>query len=158
MSRAGRIITVNPSKTAVERVGGGPGLMPGDRVKMARGDAEVLGEYRGYLWYRVDGEESGAWYWTKEETKDLVHFVPPTNWNCPVCTFENPVRTNVSLTLPLTSTPTQLTHPPAQTRTHARACARTHALPLPLPHSRPNCDTHTLVERGRVHHVWYTQP
>lgn len=34
MSRAGRLVRVNPTRTAVERVGGGPGLMPGDRVKV----------------------------------------------------------------------------------------------------------------------------
>lgn len=41
-------------------------LRGGDRVRTPRGEATVIGAYRGKLWYRVDGDE-GAWYWHRGE-------------------------------------------------------------------------------------------
>jgi len=69
-TRAGTAVTVNPAAEAVERCGGGEGLSPGDAVSIARGSAVVLGECGGKLWYKVEGEDVGAWFWSRREAQD----------------------------------------------------------------------------------------
>jgi hypothetical protein len=106
VTRSSAQVLVDSSRAAVERVGGGEGLLAGDRVTIDRGSALVLGACNGYLWYRVDTEDH-AWYWSVSEAEavrkaaidakrsEAAGEAPapkaPTEWACAICTFLNPV-------------------------------------------------------------------
>ena len=47
-------------------------MQGGDRVQVQRGEATVMGVYRGHLWYKVDSDD-GAWYWSGTEFVDAMN-------------------------------------------------------------------------------------
>ena len=103
-TRGGTMQCMRVSADAVQRVGGGEFLMPGDRADTDFGAATVLGEARGKLWYKVDGGD--AWFWNRKEAETVkaqakeaariaaAGIAPPPSkpkeWACGVCTFLNP--------------------------------------------------------------------
>lgn len=50
-----------------------PGLRGGDRLRLPRGEATVLGVSRGKLWYVIDSSpETGAYYWSGPDLEEQV--------------------------------------------------------------------------------------
>ncbi|KAF0696843.1 Aste57867_12423 [Aphanomyces stellatus] len=65
-----------------------------DRFVLRYGDAIVLGERDGVIWYVIEGDEAaGIWYWTQSEVAHLLTLNPaeevPEPWNCMACTMLN---------------------------------------------------------------------
>ena len=78
-TRAGVPVVMDPREHKCSSPRHGLVCKGGDRYKMDRGVAVVLGSYRGHIWYRLedDREEEqdhagNAWYWTKEELAQLL--------------------------------------------------------------------------------------
>lgn len=77
-SRAGVSCEVDVAHGALQRAAGGVadgfgGLRVGQRVDTPYGEGKVLGSLRADVWYSLDGDDSGAWYWTREELSDLLN-------------------------------------------------------------------------------------
>ncbi|CAM9594470.1 unnamed protein product, partial [Laminaria digitata] len=49
------------------------GLRVGQRVETPHGEGKILGSLRSDVWFSLDGDDSGAWYWTREELSDLLN-------------------------------------------------------------------------------------
>lgn len=76
--RAGVSCEVDVTHGALQRAAGGVadgfgGLRVGQRVDTPYGEGKVLGSLRADVWYSLDGDDSGAWYWTREELSDLLN-------------------------------------------------------------------------------------
>ncbi|RHY35526.1 hypothetical protein DYB32_000020 [Aphanomyces invadans] len=68
-----------------------------DRFTLRHGEALVLGEKDGVIWYVIQGEEAaGAWYWTESEIAHLLTInpseIPSEPWSCVACTMLNDVN------------------------------------------------------------------
>lgn len=77
-SRAGVSCEVDVTHAALQRAAGGAvkdfgGIRVGQRVETPYGEGKVLGSLRGDVWFALDGDDSGAWYWTREELSDLLN-------------------------------------------------------------------------------------
>ena len=77
-SRAGVSCEVDVTHAALQRAAGGVveefgGIRVGQRVETPYGEGRVLGSRRADVWYALDGDDSGAWYWTREELSDLLN-------------------------------------------------------------------------------------
>lgn len=77
-SRAGVSCEVDVTHDALQRAAGGVadgfgGIHVGQRVDTPYGEGEVLGSHRADVWFSLDGDDSGAWYWTREELSDLLN-------------------------------------------------------------------------------------
>lgn len=73
-TRAGISVVMDPREQACSSSTHGLVCKGGNRYKMDRGVAVVLGAYRGHVWYRLEDEREeerehagNAWYWTKDE-------------------------------------------------------------------------------------------
>lgn len=78
LSRAGVSCEVDVTDAALRRAAGGVvkdfgGIYVGQRVETPYGEGRVLGSLRADVWFSVDGDDSGAWYWTREELSDLLN-------------------------------------------------------------------------------------
>ncbi|RHZ27647.1 hypothetical protein DYB37_006851, partial [Aphanomyces astaci] len=65
-----------------------------DRFSLRHGEAIVLGEKDGVVWYVIQGNEAaGAWYWTDPEVAHLLTLNPSEvaadPWSCAACTMLN---------------------------------------------------------------------
>ncbi|KAF0737974.1 hypothetical protein Ae201684_005970 [Aphanomyces euteiches] len=65
-----------------------------DRLSLRYGEAVVLGEKDGVVWYVIEGDEAaGIWYWTASEIKHLLATtqsnIVAEPWNCTACTMLN---------------------------------------------------------------------
>ena len=77
-SRAGVSCEVDVTHAALQRAAGGVvkdfgGIRVGQRVETPYGEGKVIGSLRGDVWFALDGDDSGAWYWTREELSDLLN-------------------------------------------------------------------------------------
>ena len=77
-SRAGVSCEVDVTPTALRRAEGGVaegfgGLRVGQKVETPHGEGKILGSLRSDVWFSLDGDDSGAWYWTREELSDLLN-------------------------------------------------------------------------------------
>lgn len=77
-SRAGVSCEVDVTRDALQRAVGGVaeafgGIRVGERVDTPYGEGKVIGSHRGDVWFLLDGDDSGAWYWTREELSDLLN-------------------------------------------------------------------------------------
>ena len=71
-TRAGVSVTFDRSQRACRPCLSNPemDLRGGDRIRVPRGQATVIGAYRGKLWYLVDGEDR-AWYFNQGELEAM---------------------------------------------------------------------------------------
>ncbi|CAM9457945.1 unnamed protein product [Discosporangium mesarthrocarpum] len=77
-SRASIDVELDVTEEALERAVGGVadvfgGLQVGQRVDTPYGQGRILGALRGDIWFALDGNDTGAWYWTREELSDLIN-------------------------------------------------------------------------------------
>lgn len=77
-SRAGVSCEIDVTRDALQRAVGGVaeafgGIRVGQRVDTPYGEGKVIGSHRGDVWFALDGDDSGAWYWTREELSDLLN-------------------------------------------------------------------------------------
>lgn len=77
-SRAGVSCEVDVTHAALQLAAGGVaddfgGIRVGQRVETPYGEGRVLGSLRADVWFVLDGDDSGAWYWTREELSDLLN-------------------------------------------------------------------------------------
>lgn len=77
-SRAGVSCDVDVTRGALQRAVGGVAeafgdIRVGQRVDTPYGEGKVIGSHRGDVWFALDGDDSGAWYWTREELSDLLN-------------------------------------------------------------------------------------
>ncbi|CAM9566855.1 unnamed protein product [Choristocarpus tenellus] len=49
------------------------GIQVGQRLDTPYGEGSILGTFRRDIWFVLDGNDSGAWYWTREELGDLLN-------------------------------------------------------------------------------------
>ncbi|CAN0319976.1 unnamed protein product, partial [Hapterophycus canaliculatus] len=78
LSRAGVSCEVDVTDAALRRAAGDVvtdfgGIHVGQRVETRYGEGRVLGSLRADVWFSIDGDDSGAWYWTREELSDLLN-------------------------------------------------------------------------------------
>ena len=72
-TRSGASIITNPSAEACAKVCAECGWKGGDRVRHDElGELRILGTYRNHLWYQQEGDDCGAWYWTRSELRYLL--------------------------------------------------------------------------------------
>jgi hypothetical protein len=88
-TRCGVKVLVNTDDEICKKIAGKTNITCGKRLQTKRGWATVLGTHRGYVWYTVDGEDCGAWYWDADEIEALEKSPEDGNWECPACTFGN---------------------------------------------------------------------
>lgn len=77
-TRAGVSCEIDVTEAALKRAAGGVadgfgGLHVQQRVDTPYGEGKVLGSLRADVWFALDGDDSGAWYWTREELSDLLN-------------------------------------------------------------------------------------
>ena len=77
-SRAGVMCEVDVTRAALHQAAGGVadafgGIHVGQRVDTPYGEGTVIGSHRGDVWFSLDGDDSGAWYWTRDELSDLLN-------------------------------------------------------------------------------------
>lgn len=77
-TRAGVSCEIDVTDAALQRAAGGVahgfgGLRVQQRVDTPYGEGWVLGSLRADVWFALDGDDSGAWYWTREELSDLLN-------------------------------------------------------------------------------------
>lgn len=77
-TRAGVSCEIDVTEAALRRAvgvvaNGFGGLRVQQRVDTPYGEGRVLGSLRGDVWFALDGDDSGAWYWTREELSDLLN-------------------------------------------------------------------------------------
>lgn len=77
-TRAGFSCDIDVTGAALKRAAGGVadgfgGLHIRQRVDTPYGEGRVLGSLRGDVWFALDGDETGAWYWSREELSDLLN-------------------------------------------------------------------------------------
>lgn len=77
-TRAGFSCDIDVTDAALKRAVGGVadgfgGLRIQQRVETPYGEGRVLGSLRADVWFALDGDDSGAWYWTREELSDLLN-------------------------------------------------------------------------------------
>jgi hypothetical protein len=72
-TRCGAHIVINPSSEAISHLCPSSEWAGGDRVYHDElGELQVLGVCSNRVWYQQDGDENGAWYWTKREVQVLI--------------------------------------------------------------------------------------
>jgi hypothetical protein len=49
-----------------------PSLQAGTRIRTPYGTGKIVGAREDQLWYVLDSEDNGAWYWTSEQFSDLL--------------------------------------------------------------------------------------
>ena len=76
-SRPGIAVGIDSRVTAIHRAAPlavelCPTLQAGTRVRTPYGPGKVVGAKEDQLWYVLDSEDNGAWYWTSEQFGDLL--------------------------------------------------------------------------------------
>ncbi|CAM9487476.1 unnamed protein product [Chrysoparadoxa australica] len=76
--RAGVVVDVDVSSELLREAAGDVaaafgGLTVGQKVGTPYGDCRVLGTQRGDVWFTIESDEAGAWYWGTEELADLLN-------------------------------------------------------------------------------------
>jgi len=76
MSRAGVEVEIQMDETLLKKCAGSVGemmdLKVGQRFTTPYGDGTIVGVARQNLWYDMDGEERGCFYWNRQEFPNLV--------------------------------------------------------------------------------------
>jgi hypothetical protein len=75
-TRAGTEISIDTSKEAITKAAGSIGeiftLREGTRFRSAYGEGVIVGARIGQVWFTLDNNDTGAWYWTESELSDVV--------------------------------------------------------------------------------------
>lgn len=76
-SRPGIVVSIDIRTEAIHRVVPAavdhfPFLQSGTRMQTQYGPGKILGARPKQLWYKLDSEESGAWYWSEDYFMDLI--------------------------------------------------------------------------------------
>lgn len=76
-SRAGIAVGIDSRSDAIQRAAPMavelcPTLRAGTRIRTPYGTGKIVGAKEDQLWYILDSEDNGAWYWTSEQFSDLL--------------------------------------------------------------------------------------
>lgn len=75
-TRAGVEVEVDASEEALSKALGPLAeaypVMVGQKIQTMYGEGKIVGVFRGDVWFTLEGNESGAWYWSREQLMDLV--------------------------------------------------------------------------------------
>jgi len=76
MSRAGVEVEIDTDQQLLRAAAGPVGemcnLQVGHRITTPYGEGQVVGVARGNVWFKMDGEEKGSFYWNQKELANLV--------------------------------------------------------------------------------------